>query len=222
MNRIAPFVAPAVVACVLLLAPQSAAAAPFCAEPDGLEVDDVTFRGSVSDDCYGVVMTPKNPTVAGGASTWTVNTIENGLFGGEWDGYVKDDGAAGMTSYAGLNWTLNAPQNLTDGAWTLKVQDPPPTSFPIGVDILAVLKASDRWAAYLFTGETFTRESLEAGTFEINFLNNGNKVPGLSNMTLYFRESTPLTQVPEPGTLALMAVALAGISCRRKRFCPPA
>lgn len=200
----------------LVMLPATGEAAPYCAAPGGLDFDDVTFRGTAADDCYGVVTSPKNPNVGGGAGSWTVNTLEGGLFGGEWDGFVKDEGPAGTTSYAGLNWMLNAPQNMTSGTWTLQVQDPPPASFPITVDILAVLKASDRWAAYLFTAETFTRESLEAGTFEISFLNNGGKIPGLSNMTLYFREATP-TQVAEPSTLAMIALGLAGVRLHRRR-----
>jgi hypothetical protein len=198
-----------------IVVPTTAHAAPvYCAAQPagGLDETDVTFRTLTANDCYGVVS--GNPSTSGAASTWDVNTL--GLFGGGWDGFVKDDGAAGTVSYLGLNWTLNAPQNVTSGSWTLGVTDPAPVSFPVSVDMLVLLKGSNSWASYLFNGQTFSLAGLNSGTFAINFLNNGGQIPGLSNMAVYFRQAP--TNVPEPATLVLTGIGLLGATFGRRRM----
>jgi hypothetical protein len=194
------------------------AAPVYCAAQPatGLDETDVFFRNLASDDCYGVVTNPNNPSANGAANTWTVNTLDGGLFGGGWEAFVKDDGSDGtLTNYRGINWTLSAPQNVTSGSWTLSLSDPPPVSLPVSVDMMTVLKASDRWAAYLFTAETFVVTGSNSGTFEIAFVNKGGNIPGLSGMSLYFR-GAPTTQVPEPGTLASLFMG-AGLLLARVR-----
>ena len=202
-----------------LFVPTASHAAPvYCAAQPagGLDESNVTFRGLNSDDCYGVVTNPGNPTASGLPSTWTVNTLASGLFGGGWDGTVKDDGAVGTTSYLGINWTLNAPQQQSSGNWTLTLADPGPVNLPLTIDMMVILKASNKWAAYLFTAETFALAGANAGTFQIAFLNGGNNTPGLSNMQLYFRPAP--TQVSEPGTLAIVGLGLIGATFGRRRM----
>jgi hypothetical protein len=220
MVRIRKGIGAGVLLCGLaLLVPNSAHAAPvFCAAQPagGLDETDVTFRTVAANDCYGVVTNPGNPFVGGAASGWTVNTLLGGLFGGGWDATVKDDGAVGtLSNYLGINWTLSAPQQAKTGSWSLSLADPGPVSLPVTVDMLVILKASDRWAAYLFNAQTFNLAGSNSGTFAINFLNNGGKIPGLSNMQVYFRPGT--AQVPEPATLMIMSLGALGAAMMRRR-----
>jgi hypothetical protein len=56
------------------------------------------------------------------------------------------------------------------------------------------------------------------GTWLIEWVNNGNQVPNYSNLTVFWRdERLPPQQVPEPGTLALLAAILVSIGSWRVR-----
>jgi hypothetical protein len=175
---------------------------------DGLQLSDVTFRLNPADDCYGVVA-GNNPSDPALLSLW----------GGGWGADVRDDGAPGTVNYLGISWTLSAPQNNTTGSWSLTLADSPPTSLPLTVDIVAVVKASDQWAAYLFTGESFTTVGPAGGTFTINFLNNGDQTPGLSHMDLYLRPGVTVTAVADgdPAVLLMLGIGFAVTACG-KRF----
>jgi hypothetical protein len=204
---------------LMLFSPAPADAAPvYCAvQPaGGLSTSNVTFRSGNSDDCFGVVTNPQNPSTSGNPSGWTVNTLAGGLFGGGWESFVKDDGGVGtLNNYLGVNWTLSAPQQATSGNWSLTLADPAPANLPVTVDMLVVLKASNRWASYLFKAETFTLVGSNPGTFQINFVNGGGQIPGLSNMAIYFRQAA--TSVPEPATLTLLGLGLLSFSFLQRR-----
>jgi len=203
----------------LTLAAGTASAVPvYCSSSAILDESDVTFRTVNSDDCYGVV--------DGNDSLADVNSLETtGLWGDGWDTFVKDDPTPGTVEYLGFSWTLDASLGTTSGTWTLTLGDPaPPSSLPVTVDFIAVLKGSDSWAAYFFDDQTFNLLGLNSGTFEIVFLNNGKQIPNLSHMTLYLRESDGSdgsdseTPVPEPGSLVLLGSGLVlAVSRFRKK-----
>jgi PEP-CTERM motif len=190
---------------------------------DGLSTSDVTFRTFNSDDCYGV----ESSGSGGNDSLTQVNNLS--VFDGGWEAFVRDNGTNGtLTNYLGINWTLAADNNQTSGSWTLTLADPLPVDLPVTVDILAVLKGGNLgWAGYLFELETFSLVGSNAGTFNIVFDNGGGQIPGLSHMTLYFREgesdgsdgTDSETAVPEPGSLILLGsgLALAASRFRKKK-----
>jgi len=93
------------------------------------------------------------------------------------------------------------------GTWTYTGNDPLSSPFVI------VLKASNSFAAYLFKDLADLVNGAE-GTFEISFLNGGQKVPKLSHMTIY---STNTSAVPLPAALWLFGPALLGFMGLRKK-----
>ena len=176
---------------------------------DGLSVFDTTYNGGNSNDCYGVVL--------GNDSTSVINTLN---WGSDWQLAAKDDigGPDSSNTVLGISFSLTGSAG-TDGTWTLTGVDSnglSPMNLGDTWDFVAVLKASDRFAAYLFENVGFSGDA--GGTWVINFENNGGQTPALSHLTVYAREGD--FPVPAPETLPLMgigfiAIGLAGF--RRKR-----
>lgn len=193
---------------LLLLGPVAAYAAPTYCVPgpnsDGLSLADVTFRGSSADNCYGVVVDNDKADNIGFAGFAEL---------------LKSDGT-GTGSIGGVNFTLTGVVNGTSaGVWTLSWVDPAPIDLPLTLDLVVVLKASDRFASYLFTNELIqAMPDSGAGTWKIEYENEGGQIPGLSHMSIYAKIRTT-TIVGEPGTLGLFGagLALVGLLGRRRR-----
>jgi hypothetical protein len=199
------------------------AATGYCINPapvntDGLSTSDVNYSvtGAVpftnATDCYGVVS--GNIT---GTDLGVTNTLRWGTGFVYGDG--TDSGSGTVNLFGGsFTFTLTATAGTT-GTYTLTATDnngATPPNYPIFLDFVVGLKASDRYALYFFDDATF--DGSGGGQWTITFKNNGGQIPNISHMTVYVREGTSTTSqtsqtsitAPEPGssTLALLGLGL--------------
>lgn len=178
---------------------------------DHLALSDVTFRGSGADDCFGVQS--GNDRGARGA------------FIG-WNGFEQllsdnsGDTVGSSRSWMGIDWILAGAANARSGAWSLSWSDPSsPLKRALALDLVVILKASERFAAYRFNGESFASASSSgSGAWQVSFRNAGNQIPKLSHLSIWARIAP--VAVTEPGTLGLLAlglIATAAVAARGRR-----
>ncbi len=145
--------------------------------------------------------------------------------GNEFTFITKDDplggapatGTLGTIEFELLASSSSTSKEWTSGTWTLSWSSAS-TIFPITIDLVAVLKAGNGYAAFLFDDEILS----VAGTnisdpWVITFENGGKQIPDLSHFSLYGRDVTPQTPVPEPATLLLFGSGLIAFASLRRR-----
>ena len=187
-----------------------AAAASYCGgNADGLSLADMTLNGVLATDCRGVVM--------GNDKLSAVNSL---AWGNDWTLLTKDESPVPAT-FMGVEFDLDTMGGKW-GSWSLAARDvngASPLDLPVELDVVAVLKASNSYATYLFDDAVF--DGTDGGTWSIAFQNQGGQIPKLSHMSFYVRidEDGGLpSAIPEAQTYAMMLVGLGlvGFMARRR------
>lgn len=178
-----------------------AAAASYCSSgnTDGLSLADMTLNSTLATDCYGVVM--------GNDKLSAVNSL---AWGSDWTLLTKDESPAPAT-FMGIAFDLDTTGGKW-GGWSLDARDVNGASqlnLPVELDVVVVLKASNRFAAYLFDDAVF--DGTDGGTWSIAFENQGGQIPRLSHMSFYVRideDGGIPSAIPEARTSAMMLAGL--------------
>jgi hypothetical protein len=174
--------------------------------------DDVTLNGSASDSCAFSNVNPAGSGSAGDTSgfatsfdAYTTTTPST------WTTLGKIEQSSGSVSSSGLTLTLSA-----DGTWTVKNT----TAGALVLDLVLDIHAGSGSTAFLFDDQAVGGGQTLNGTWKIDGLNNGGRVPGFSNAVFFARDvgtPGPGGNVPEPGSVALMGLGMLGVFALRKR-----
>ena len=167
------------------------------------QTTDVTFAGLAADACV-IAGNNAQSGPAGDTSGF------DGTFGGGWSLLGKLPPASGTSTLNGVNFTWGFTGTGTGpGTWTLTADQ------NVTLDLVFAMHASNNTGAFLFSDLALVAG--QTGTWQIDWVNNGDQNPSYSNLTLFARDIT--TAVPEPETYALMlaGIGMMGFMAKRRR-----
>ena len=112
---------------------------------------------------------------------------------------------------ATLTWTYDSQAST----WQIK------SDSAVMIDLVLAVHAESESGAWLFNDLVLGENSSQAGSFAINWTNNGGQTPGFSNFSIFARDvgaaPAAVSPVPEPETYALMLAALGMITFVKRR-----
>ncbi|WP_377101580.1 PEP-CTERM sorting domain-containing protein [Rugamonas violacea] len=170
---------------------------------------DVKLGGDVSDKCVVSLTNPQNGNASGfstafGSGTWTLLSKVTGS---------SVPAAHSTGNFGGVDYKIDFTETTTKtGTWTITANK------AVQVDLVFAVHASNRSDAFLFDNQVLAKNAATAGSWTINWYNNGGQVPGFSNLTIFARDSH-ISAVPEADGYAMLlaGLGLVGFIARRRR-----
>jgi hypothetical protein len=174
-------------------------------------LDDVTLAGDTADK---LVYSGLNPMSTGSLSFSLAFWNTGSLF---WGTLETVDGKY-ITDYSSrFDFTFGKSASGKTGTWSITNVS---KDYDANLDLTLDIHASNASTAFLFDETNIKAGQTLTGTWNIEWLNNGGKVPGFSNAVLFGRDlslTKTVSPVPEPATLPMLAGGLAVLALAARR-----
>jgi hypothetical protein len=201
----------------ILAAPCNTTSTSVAGSPGNITTDDVTLEGASANDC-GALYQGNNNDFEG-----VVQPTFTELGWGEFvEGPKADNETAGSETVFDVDWTISYDDDEND--WLLEYEG---DGLPLTLDLAVIFKQGNFWATWLFEGVVFAAAGEKEGTYVINWCT---AVPqgapfnctseDISHLSVYFQDGENgggETQIPEPGSLLLAGLGLAGLALTQRR-----